>query len=115
MVGTKFKKSLVGGLFLGLASILMLASPSLAVETRWGVLEGDWNVPANWTNGVPAAGLVVLNFGFQSLFYFGSHGAFRWRLNLVFNGFSLNGRWFFRWKKHAFQLGLGVRAGIRGG
>ncbi len=44
MVGTKFKNSLVGGLFLGLASMLILTSPALAVETKWtGLQDGnDW-------------------------------------------------------------------------
>ncbi len=41
MVGTKFKKSLLGGLFLGLALMLILTSPALAVETKWTGLEGN--------------------------------------------------------------------------
>ena len=35
MVGAKFKKSLLGGLFLGLAVMLILTLPALAVETKW--------------------------------------------------------------------------------
>jgi hypothetical protein len=53
MVGTKSKNSLVGGLFLGLTLMLILTSPALAVETKWDALLGDWNIPDNWTNGVP--------------------------------------------------------------
>jgi len=54
MMGAKFKKSLLGGLFLGLAAMLIVTSPVLAVETtKWDVLKGDWDNPDNWTNGVP--------------------------------------------------------------
>ena len=54
MMGAKFKKSFLGGLFLGLAAMLILTSPAVAVETtKWDVLKGDWDNPDNWTNGVP--------------------------------------------------------------
>ena len=59
MIGSKFKKSLLGSLFLGLAFMLILTSPALAVETKWEVLYGDWNNPDNWTNGIPAKGYEV--------------------------------------------------------
>ena len=58
MVGTKFKNSLLGGLFLGLAVMLILTSPALAEETKWtGSQGGDWDVATNWYHtGVPAYG-----------------------------------------------------------
>jgi hypothetical protein len=61
MVVNKFKKSFLGGLFFGLAAMLIVTSPALAVETKWAVLQGDWNIPGNWTGGVvPTQGDDVL-------------------------------------------------------
>ncbi len=58
MTGAKFKNSLIGGLFLGLSLMLLLTSPALATETHWSGLEGDWINPGEWTNGVPANGII---------------------------------------------------------
>jgi hypothetical protein len=60
MIGTKFKKSLLGSLVLGLTLMLIVTSPALALETRWNVLQGDWDNPDNWTNGVPLKDYDVL-------------------------------------------------------
>ncbi len=61
MVGAKSKKSLLSGLFIGLALMLTLTSPALAVETHWdgpAVTPGnEWSVPENWNpKGVPVTG-----------------------------------------------------------
>jgi hypothetical protein len=56
MVGKKFKKSLFGGLFFGLAAMLIVTLPALAEETKWQVETGYWDLSANWTSGVPAKG-----------------------------------------------------------
>ncbi len=53
MMGAKFKKSLVGGLFFGLAAMLIVTSPALAVDTYWTGLTGNWIDSGKWTNGVP--------------------------------------------------------------
>jgi hypothetical protein len=60
MAGTKFRKSLLGGLVVSLAAIPFLISPSWALETRWIGGEGVWNVPTNWDSGVPAPGSDVI-------------------------------------------------------
>lgn len=72
MMGARFKKSLLGGLFLGLAAMLILPLPALAGVTQWVgpagapgnewvVPDNAWNIRGNWNpEGVPASGDEVL-------------------------------------------------------
>ena len=57
MVGKKFNTSSVGGLCFGLALMLIVTSPALAVLKQWEGGDGNWNVDSNWNPlNVPIAG-----------------------------------------------------------
>jgi hypothetical protein len=62
MARTRLNKSLISGLVLGMAIMLLMTSPALAVETKWKALvPGNWNDSANWTNNdVPKNGYDVI-------------------------------------------------------
>ena len=55
-MGARFKKSLLGCLFLGLALTLISTSPALATSKQWVGGNGDWNDHQLGFSGVPIAG-----------------------------------------------------------